>query len=337
MFALVPTLLASRSFGVSLKGVRLHHGVEQTVFQHVCTEAEAPCALQHWWSGGTFPGYLETRVRYYIDAEAAPVDMPLGPAHGMAPDAADDNGPWSAGGLFGKSGVGLHGWGGSGGSGFFNTFLVPFGRSVNVTVSLGGPGGGEYFWLVLRGRTKAQLVLPGGMALPPTARLRSYENRPTPLPVYATLALFNSSAANGALLMVSLAVRAPSGSFAFLEGCVRGHDNASAAPWLLSSGTEDYFLGTFYFDKGQYFLPLAGVTSLCPEPSDGNPRPKPVGCDPAPGGGVNFSAYRIHASADPLVFEGGLAVSWRNGEPGHGGGFRPSAINASSFALVYEW
>ena len=31
----------------------------------------------------------------------------------------------------------------------------------------------------------------------------------------------------------------------------------------------------------------------------------------------------------------GLSVSWRNGEPGHGG--RAEAVNASAFALVYVW
>ena len=39
---------------------------------------------------------------------------------------------------------------------------------------------------------------------------------------------------------------------------------------------------------------------------------------------------------EPLRFEQeGLTLSWRNGEPGHGG--RAYAVNASSLALVYEW
>ena len=106
--------------------------------------------------------------------------------------------------------------------------------------------------------------------------------------------------------------------------------------WLLSSGTEDYFLGTFYFDKGQYFLPLAGVTSLCPQPTDDAPRPPSFGCVPAADRAVSFSAYRLHAGMDPLEFEvEGLRVAWRNGEPGHGGA--AATVNASSFALVYVW
>ena len=39
---------------------------------------------------------------------------------------------------------------------------------------------------------------------------------------------------------------------------------------------------------------------------------------------------------DPLLFDAApYAVTWRNGEPGHGG--RAYAVNASSLALVYEW
>ena len=93
---------------------------------------------------------------------------------------------------------------------------------------------------------------------------------------------------------------------------------------------------SFYFDRGQYMLPLAGVTALCPQPADKAKRPAPPGCIPAEDGTVAFSAYRVHAGVEPLVFEeDGLALTWRNGEPGHGG---PAvAVNASAFALLYVW
>ena len=128
--------------------------------------------MNHWWSGGTFPGYAMTRVKYYIDGDlASPLNLPLGLSHGQD-DVTEDNGPWSAGSLFGKSGVGLHSGAADSGSGFFNTFLIPFGSSVNVTVTLGGGelGQSDYFWLVLHGRTKAVLEMPGGEALPQGAR-----------------------------------------------------------------------------------------------------------------------------------------------------------------------
>ena len=48
---------AARSFGTAHKGLRLHRGVETTVFSRACAADEAPCAMQHWWSGGNFEGY----------------------------------------------------------------------------------------------------------------------------------------------------------------------------------------------------------------------------------------------------------------------------------------
>ena len=325
-------VLSAQSFGVSLKGIHLGFQREVSVYNRECGPGEGVCALHHWWSGGTFAGYTTSRVRYYVD-DLEPVDLPLGLAHGMSTQM-EDNGPWSAGSLMGKSGVGLHQGGASAGSGFFNTYNIPFGKKVNVTVTLDGPAGsGEYFWLVLRGRTQASIVLPGGLSIPPTARLRSYEYNSTAMTGYQYLPVFNSTAKNGAVLMTVLAVQA-AGRYEFLEGCMRAYDNTSSDPWLLSSGTEDYFLGTFYFDKGQYFLPLAGVTSLCPQPKDGAPRGNSFGCVPIPGV-IQFSAYRVHGGEDPLLFENGMAMAWRNGEPGHGGA--SGVVNATAFALVYEW
>jgi hypothetical protein len=338
-FALIQSAHCQESFGVALKGIHVHYQQQRVVFTRECMPEEAPCTMNHWWSGGTFDGYLTSRVRYYVDNEKnASVNLPLGLAHGMSPNTSDDNGPWSAGALFGRTGTNPNkGGSSSSGSGFFNTYLIPFSSSINVTIELDGPAGqGQYFWLILRGRTKAAavLTLPGGELLPPTSRLRSYEATAANLTPYAYLPVFNSSSAHGAVLMTTLAVRGS--QYEFLEGCLRTTGSANKAPYLLSSGTEDYFLGTFYFNKGPYQMQLAGVTELCPEPHDTSPRPSDSskGCTPTPGI-TRFSAYRIHGSTDPLMFENGTGVTWRNGEPGHGGS--AAVVNASSFALVYEW
>eukprot|EP01052_Picozoa_sp_SAG31_P063533 SAG31_NODE_22456_length_525_cov_0.723005_1_plen_124_part_01 len=101
---------ASTTFGTSLKGQGFHCGHEASAFSRSCTAAEAPCAMQHYWSGGFFPEYGSSLLRYYVDGEAkASVVLPLGLAHGMAPNM-DDNAPWSAGNLMGKTGVGFTGW-----------------------------------------------------------------------------------------------------------------------------------------------------------------------------------------------------------------------------------
>lgn len=169
------TTALGKSFGVSHKGWHMRCRQEYTAFTRNCTADEAPCAMQHYWSGGTFAGYTETRVRYYVDgAQVAATDIPLGLAHGMSATRMEDNGPWSAGALFGKSGVGLHVGGESDGSGFFNTFHVPFNRHMNVTIALGCKEGAEYFCACVRNEMRATVLNRNGPRprARPTPRLR---------------------------------------------------------------------------------------------------------------------------------------------------------------------
>lgn len=171
----------------------------------------------------------------------------------------DDDAPWSAGGTFGKTGQP---------SGIFNTYAIPF-TTVRVTVTLlNAPefadtaaqtaryaGQTTSFWIILRGETllgipsnptPIQFTLPGsGTALPQTARLRTQENSAVQLAPGDYLELVKSSSNAGAVFMIALQVASGKGE-TFLEGCFRVTDPVSKqTTMLLSSGTEDYFLGTY--------------------------------------------------------------------------------------------
>jgi hypothetical protein len=63
---------------------------------------------------------------------------------------------------------------------------------------------------------------------------------------------------------------------------------------LLSSGLEDYFLGTYFFNRGMYHNDVAGLTHLSKEDH-------------------SFSAYRFHEQ-DPIFFEKGLRLTLKCGE-----------------------
>ena len=92
---------------------------------------------------------------------------------------------------------------------------------------------------------------------------------------------------------------------------------------MLSSGTEDYFLGTYYFNRGSYHLPLAGLTHKSQD-SEGN---------------CSFSAYRFHED-DPILFQKGLRLFWRNGEQKDGkiyGDGLPKRSQVTSYVWLYEW
>ena len=56
---------AATTFGTSLKGQGFYCGRESVVFSRRCSADEAPCAMQHYWSGGFFPGYGASLLRYY--------------------------------------------------------------------------------------------------------------------------------------------------------------------------------------------------------------------------------------------------------------------------------
>ncbi len=122
----------------------------------------------------------------------------------------------------------------------------------------------------------------------------------------------------GALYQVTIAGK--STNFAFLESCVRAYLGGAPAPMLLSSGLEDYFLGTYYFNRGKYYTPVAGLTHLVR--------------------GKEFSAYRFHET-DPLFFPQGLRLTVRAGEEMEGrvygpkGG--PDAVVFTTYVWVYEW
>ena len=65
---------------------------------------------------------------------------------------------------------------------------------------------------------------------------------------------------------------------------------------LLSSGTEDYFLSSFYFDAGTFTSDVAGVLQWKRD-----------------GGRYGFTGYRFHED-ELILFKESLQLTWRNGE-----------------------
>ena len=71
-------------------------------------------------------------------------------------------------------------------------------------------------------------------------------------------------------------------SWSYLEACMRAYLDGSKKPMILSSGLEDYFLGTYYFNKGKYANNLAGLTHFDAK-------------------NHAFSAYRFHEQGPDLL------------------------------------
>jgi D-arabinan exo alpha-(1,3)/(1,5)-arabinofuranosidase (non-reducing end) len=290
------------TFGTAGKAEKLYPNREVVLFDH----KGAGC-LTHMWFGGDWPGYGRTRIRVYVDGEAKPsIDMELFLGHGIGWD--DPAAPWGTA-RMGKTGQP---------SGLYNSYRIPFGESVRVTGELGaGVERPQTFWWIVRGVRNLPVYL-GNIRLPSNARLRLQVRKNINLKPLQMVDLAQSPGA-GALYQVTLAVA--SKKCDFLEGMMRAYVNGANEPLLLSSGTEDYFLGTYYFNRGMYHLPLAGLTHKEVEPS----------------GACQFSAYRFHVE-DPLIFQKGWRLVWRNGEEKAGKPYgSPQPSQMTSYVWVYEW
>lgn len=267
--------------------------------------------LTHMWFGGDWPGYMETRIRVYVDGEpTASIDMELGLGHGIG--FGDAAAPWGCARL-GKTGHP---------SGIYNTYRIPFGSSVRVTAQRpkSSPDGAPFWWIV-RGTENLPVSL-GGVQLPPQARLRLHKLELFTAQPLEEFALCDLTGA-GALYQVTIAartkqVRGDWKDLSFLEACMRAYLDGASEPTLLSSGLEDYFLGTYYFNRGRYATDVAGLTHLDPQ-------------------AASFSAYRFH-DEDPLFFQQGLRLTCRCGEEIDGRVFHaPAATVYSTYTWVYQW
>ncbi len=298
-----------KTFGTMGKEVRpLKGDSEAELFRH-----QGKGCLTHMWFGGGWKDCDKTRIRVYVDGEIkASIDMELYLGHGIG--FGDEHSPWGTA-RIGKIGTGTS---------VYNTYRIPFGKSVRVTAqrSPGAPDAPEFWWII-RG-TEGLRASVGGVVLPESARLRLYklENHTAqPLEEFPLCDVPGS----GALYQVTIAAKGLRKSakdqgqnLGYLEACMRAYRNGAHEPLMLSSGLEDYFLGTYYFNKGRYATPVAGLTHFNPAENE-------------------FSAYRFHDD-DPVFFQKGLRLTCRCGEKIGDKVFHdPPPTRYTTYVWLYQW
>jgi len=130
--------------------------------------------------------------------------------------------------------------------------------------------------------------------------------------------------------MHTIAVRAQ--NLNFLEGCYHMYTpyNQTFPGIQISTGTEDYFDSGWYFNGGQFWLPVSGFTHY-------------NGSDEF--NLVEWSAYRFH-EMDPLPFSNGFLLQWRNGDVLDKAGIKCNVQNTDGFivgtpsealVIIYAW
>jgi hypothetical protein len=298
-----------KTFGTIGKEVRpLKGDAEAELFRH-----QGRGCLTHMWFGGGWKECERTRVRIYIDGEIQPsIDMELYLGHGIG--FGDDFSPWGTA-RIGKIGTGTS---------VYNTYHIPFGTSVRVTAQR-SPHASEApeFWWIIRGTENLPVML-GGVKLPDSARLKLHKVEDYTARPLEEFALCDVKG-DGALYQVTMAAKGLRKSandqwkdLGYMEACMRAYVGGAQQPLMLSSGLEDYFLGTYYFNKGRYATPVAGLTHFNPAENE-------------------FSAYRFH-DEDPVFFKNGLRLTCRCGEKIGDKVFHdPPATRYTTYVWLYEW
>eukprot|EP01116_Phalansterium_solitarium_P006355 TRINITY_DN18652_c0_g1_i1.p1 TRINITY_DN18652_c0_g1~~TRINITY_DN18652_c0_g1_i1.p1 ORF type:complete len:434 (-),score=119.58 TRINITY_DN18652_c0_g1_i1:18-1319(-) len=293
---------------------------ERTMFNHIVPSAATNGVMTHYWT--TAPGFVlnGTLVRYYIDDEPV-ASIQFFPPLACGVGFNDEHAPWGTR-WFGK---------GAADGAWFNNFRIPFQKSIKVTVQhMTGSYGG--FYMIVRGAPSLPIDV-GGIAVPSTARLQLQTFEQT-VPPLTWVPIVDVPTGSGVFWMHTLSVR--SGNLNFLEGCYHQYApyNKDFPGSLLSTGTEDYFDSAWYFNGGQFWLENAGFTHINTS---------------AAGNMVTWSAYRFHEQ-DPLPFDSGFRLMWRNGDVVDRAGLKcnvedtngiiagnPTASDVIVYAWVYTW
>lgn len=263
--------------------------------------------LDHMWFGGDFPNFTKLRIYIYVDYETSPsIDMEIGMGVGVG--FADPAAPW---------GTKFNGITGSP-SGIFLNYRIPFGKHIKVTAQLPeGVPADTVFWWIVRGVRGLPLNV-SGLMLPQNARLKLHKNVGVDI---QPLDEFDLCKVTGAGMVFQVAMAARSTNFEFMEGQMRAYFGNDMTPQFLSSGLEDYFLGTYYFNRGLYHLPQAGLTHKDDHDS-------------------SFSAYRFH-DIDPIFFAQGIRLACRCGEKREDKVFgptgRPQETTYTTYTWLYQW
>lgn len=283
-------------------------GVEYTVL----SQSGAGCLTHMYFSGD---GVSAMRIRVYVDGAAIPsIDMANDLGTGYAFSGYSPSPTYSPP---GNSQMGQYG-------GIYNNYHIPFGNGIRVTVwPMWAPATSNLWWTI-RGTQNLPLVV-AGQTLPSSARLYLYRNEWLTVNPLTEFNLCNVTNGHGLVYQVMVAAYGNNyngnANMNYLEGQVRAYFGGSTNATLLSSGTEDFFLGSGYFNQNElYEGEAAGLTSL--NETAGN---------------NSFSAYRLFTQ-DPFCFQNGLRLTLKCGEQINGVTIgTPQITTYATYTWVYQW
>lgn len=288
----------------SIKEEYILPGEEKTVF-----EADGKGVVTHMWFGGCYDYFGEAVIKiYYAGCTEPEIEAKMHLFNGIGFNDED---------AFVTELIGKTGHPG----GVYNCYRIPYTDGIKITVTMDEKASKkDWFWSIVRATSDLELMIEGKKAINPRLVLNKVENY-----MAQPLEEFNiyKSSRNGCLLITTMT--AQSDNLEYEECCFRGYSNGKMQ--LLSSGMEDYFLGTFYFQKGKFQSGISGATHFEPEKRNKNGLLSQS----------RFSGYRIH-ERDPIFFDKDFRMTMRCGECIEGKIFHnPQPTLYNVYVLAYEF
>lgn len=289
------------SFSCAISTLTLH--ASQAPYS-VCTIQTQPGSIGAYislqWMTGTFSkgniGVESVLVSLYIDGETNAslsyypytlAGFPSYEAFASAGTPPLSKNTWQAA-LFSRGSA----------SSWTNNMQIPFQKSLQITLQLMTPNGTATVYYQAHGLDGISPTF-AGVTLPPTARM-VMQTWSGILPALSYLPVVNFAAGTkGMIVGIAIAFVAP--NLNTLEGCFHLYKTAST-PYpgeLHSTGTEDEFLSSYYFDLGVYQGKSSGIFY------------KNWGGTPTTN--ASISMYRTYQD-DPMIFNDGGKFVWRNGD-----------------------
>jgi len=187
-------------------------------------------------------------------------------------------------------------WARNSGTSFVSTLPIPFTQSLRITLTYMGTASAVLYY-------QAHGVFPNGGYFPfnsvnlPLAARFVIQRNDLILPRLAYLPIVNFSAGS-TVLIAAMAIAFTAPNLNTLEGCFHTYTTA-ATPYpgqLHSTGTEDEFISSYYFDQGAFQGRGAGLYYKHDSPN-----------------AAAVSMWRSYFD-DPMLLTDGGSFVWRNGD-----------------------
>lgn len=239
--------LKYRSFG--RKGMKVFDGSHDWV--EVYSE-NGSGILENMFFAGNFPTARRTEVQVVCDGEICLEGFVIELAGVPAELSIDVSNIVFGNEYFGKTGKN---------NGIYLNFKIPYYQNISIKFRNISYTGNPYYWFSCRTVDWHNLII-GNINIPYGAKFKCTAKVAVNVASGNQITLLSKEKGKNALIFGTILFAVGNSSMWYLEGMLRDYINDEQDPLIISTGLEDYFLGTYYFENGTYHLPIAGCNYI---------------------------------------------------------------------------